>query len=570
MIPAVHFLVVLAAAVAIVWFFKSNPGAVERMKLYLIHCWSWYLEPTDKTDKTDKSDIVDSFQSSDHQGECTANSSIQSRTPKKSAVATKLPAPLSQPKHRHSPTTKQTSKKAINSSKVVSTQPSAAEETEANSDGKCDSPLSDSKDEVISNDIERIPHETATRHPTKDHSTKPHLVENLEAKDSSAFSSEKTNAVPEANTVDLAEAEDDFITAEKRKRRRTRGGAKAQRQKLAQLEHVSSSPDNVPSKKVMKKGTDEPHHSVLPKLAAREGNDKPVHHRHTHHSVANQATEPTRLVSKYSPKQKSVSMEDVRQDDIHITPKSSPRISSANATYANVAANTSSSSPAVEESTSPTVTFSPQQPVSPSPSHSSVQSGNDKRQSWYSPFSSGLELDIVPRPQSSLSSESVLFKHRPSSMAFDASSGNYQHPDVLNALFRGREDVCTGNGNALGLAPKLDNNENLPIIPELQSPTPYNRWDLFGSSKAPIAPPSATTGRPLSMAGLMAIKPEWDHTLISREMDAQNPRHSWGVIGNNETEGWSAQPEPYHAERKKSNGGFSFFDRRLSSFSPRR
>jgi hypothetical protein len=63
---------------------------------------------------------------------------------------------------------------------------------------------------------------------------------------------------------------------------------------------------------------------------------------------------------------------------------------------------------------------------------------------------------------------------------------------------------------------------------------------------------------------------EWDTLLSQDELEVRHPRHSWGVIGNVETEAWSTQPSPIQHERKKSNSGFSFFDRRLSTFSPRR
>lgn len=540
---------------------------MERAKLYLVHCWNWYRELREPVVKRD---MIDSFQSSDHQDLSSANSSTSARAVKKSTVTTKSTAPLSQPRHRHSPITKQTYKKTNNASKAIPIQASTAEESEVDLDFKKGPPLTESKRERSFNTIEDSWHETTPNLPTEDHSTTTHLVENLEIKDSSAFSPEKTNAVPKANTVDLAEAEDDFITAEKRKRRRTRGGAKAQRQKMAQLEQSPPSPDSVPIKKAVKKGTDEQQHAslLLKSSSSRDGNEKNTH-RYTHHNSP-QTPEPNRSAApKYSPspKLRTISFEDTRHDDSHTTPKSSPRISNTNATYANVAANTTSSSPVTEETPSP-VAFSPQPQVSPS--HSSMVSNNDKRQSWYSPFSSGLELDIVPRPQSSLSSESVRFKRRPSSMAFDIGAGNYQHPDVLNALFRGGEGDYPAHENVLGLTPKLDNNEMRRIVPETLAPAPYNRWELFDSNtKAPIGPPSAASGRPLSVAGFK-VKPEWDNVLTSQEMEPRQSRQSWGVIGNNEPEGWSTQPEPIRLERKKSNSGFSFFDRRLSSFSPRR
>ncbi|KAI8583583.1 hypothetical protein K450DRAFT_221828 [Umbelopsis ramanniana AG] len=533
----------------------------------MIHCWKLYREPTVNANNMD---TLDSLFSSDEEHDATAsagNFPTQTRTPKKPTNITKVSSPLSQPRQRHPPSSaRQSSKRVSSTSKPTPTQTPSVEEEEKNLEDN--HIMTDSKEEVsppiITNNNDS--YESTTESPTEDHSTRTDSVENLAATDASAFShTEETNAVPEASTVDLAEADDDFITAAKRKRRRTRGGAKLQRQKMAQMEQCNSASDQSHVKKPTRKTSDEQYTSSGPKSNPKAGNEK-FTHRHNHHS---QAHEPVRTTSKLSPKLTSVSCEDVVCDDVQGTPKSSPRVSNTNITYANVAASTSAPSPVAEQRTAAVIS-SPQSPVSPALSQSSVVSNNEKRQSWYSPFSSGLELDIVPRPQPSLSSESVLFSGRPVSMGFDAKTGNYQHPDVLNALFRGGEGFLPTKGNALGLVPKFDNSEMRPNLPEHPiASAPYLRWDLYNNTRTPIAPPSSATERPLSMFNAKSQQP-WDSLLSQDELEVRHPRHSWGAIGNVETEAWSTQPSPIQHERKKSNSGFSFFDRRLSTFSPRR
>lgn len=546
---------------------------MEKAKLYMIHCWKLYREPAVNVNNMD---ALDSLFSSDEEQDATASSgnfSSQIRTPKKSTTnITKVSSPSSQPRQRHPPSAaRQSSKKVSSASKPTSVEtPSVEDEEEVETNMGENHVNSDVKEEVsppiITNDNDS--YEAMTESPTEDHSTKTDSVENLTATDASAFShTEETNAVPEASTVDLAEADDDFITAGKRKRRRTRGGAKLQRQKMAQMEQSPLAADQPHVKKPVRKTSDEPHTSPVSKSIPKEGNEK--HMQRQNYYNPSQTQESARNTSKFSPRPTSVSYEDGVYDDVQGTPKSSPRVSNTSITYADVAASTSAPSP-VAEHPSIAVISSSQIPVSPVLSQSSAVSNNEKRQSWYSPFSSGLELDIVPRPQPSLSSESVLFSGRPISMGFDANTGNYQHPDVLNALFRGGEGIPPAKGNALGLVPKLDNNELRPPLPEHQvAHAPYQRWAPYNSTRTPIAPPSSTTERPLSMFNVKT-HPEWDALHAKDELEVRHPRHSWGVIGNVETEAWSTQPSPIQHERKKSNSGFSFFDRRLSTFSPRR
>jgi hypothetical protein len=534
--------------------------------LYLIQCWKAYREPTVNSNKLD---ALDSLFSSDDDQDATAsvgNSTSQIRTPKKSINITKASSPLPQARQRHPPnSTRQTPKRGNNSFKTAPNYVPYVDEDEPSLD---DSNVTiDSKEVAPSITSNNTSNETITESPTEDQSIKTNLVENLAATDSSAFSHvEETNAVPEANTVDLAEADDDFITAGKRKRRRTRGGAKLQRQKMTQLEQSSSGPDLALSKKPVRTSSDEQASTSVQKSSPREGGEK-SNHRYSHHTplVAHEQIR----AAKHSFRQSSNNNDDPVHEDTQATPKSSPRTSNSNITYADVAASTSSSSPIAEQRTT-NVISSPPLPVSPALSQSSVVSNNEKRQSWYSPFSSGLELDIVPRPQPSLSSESVLFRGKPSPIAMERDTGNYQHPDVLNALFRGGESFLPVKGNALGLVQKYDNSEMRYNQPEnhLVS-TPYQRWDLFNNTRTPIAPPSSGLERPLNMVNVKT-KPDWDTLLSTDEFEARNPRHSWGAIGNFETERMSTQPEPIQHERKKSNSGFSFFDRRLSTFSPRR
>ncbi|KAG2180698.1 hypothetical protein INT44_003705 [Umbelopsis vinacea] len=548
------------------WFVKANPIGVEKAKMYMIHCWKLYREPTVTANNMD---TLDSLFSSDEDSTSGNIPSSQTRTPKKPTNITKVASPLSQPRQRHPPSSARQSSKRVSSSssKPTPTQTPSVEEEEKNLEDNHG--IADSKEEVSppittnNNDS----YETITESPTEDHSMRTDSAENLTATDASAFSpTEETNAVPEASTVDLAEADDDFITAAKRKRRRTRGGAKLQRQKMAQMEQCNSASDQTHVKKPARKTSDEQYTLPGPKSNPKAGNEKSMHR----HSQPNpiQANEPVRNTSKSSPKLTSVSHEDGVCDDVQGTPKSSPRVSNSNITYADVAASTSAPNPVTEHRTTAVIS-SPQSPVSPALSQSSIVSNNEKRQSWYSPFSSGLELDIVPRPQPSLSSESVLFSGggRPGSMGFDAKTGNYQHPDVLNALFRGGEGFLSSKGNALGLVPKFDNSE---VRPEHQmASAPYLRWDLYNNTRTPIAPPSSATERPMSMFNAKTPQ-QWDSLLSQDELEVRHPRHSWGAIGNVETEAWSTQPTPIQHERKKSNSGFSFFDRRLSTFSPRR
>ncbi|KAM3583370.1 hypothetical protein VKS41_004283 [Umbelopsis sp. WA50703] len=480
----------------------------------------------------------------------------QTRTQKKStSISTKVATPLSQPRQRQLPVSaKPASKKTSSPSKLLPTQPTAcgAEEpntTETNSKAFCKSNEPDSSD--VEDKITK-----ATDHQTDDHFISKPSVENLQTQDSSAFSAKKTNAVPEVKQVDLAETDDDFITAEKRKRRRTRGGAKAQRQKQAQTEQSSAGTDHVPKIQVKKSHDGHSTYKVHEKESTsthRVPQPTPTH-----------GLEPRRKLQT-TQNYRSSGHEENAHDDGRTTPKSSPRLSSTNVTYANVTANASNNnSPVADESSLP-VTFAPQPPVSPSPSHSStVVSDNEKRQSWYSPFSSGLELDIVPRPQPSTSSESIPFNGRSPTLAMDTSPMNYQHPEVLDALFRGSRHSHLDANAGLGLAYAVNVDQGLNASDTQTLPA---RWDMFGNSRAPIAPP---TGIPRRMASNLKADSDWSQLPDINEPPIRNPRHSWGVIGSQERETWQEQPNVDQGERKNSKVGFSFFDRRLSSFSPRR
>lgn len=512
------------------------------------------LAKTDKTNQVNPIELDLDVSESD---------TAQVRTPRKStSTSTKSLTPLSQTRQRQPPTAvKPASKKTSSPAKVLSTQPAApgAEEpniTDNHNKASCKSTEPESSN--IENKATKTPD-----YPIDDHFISKQSVENLQPKDTSAFSTKKTNAVPEVKQVDLAEADDDFITAEKRKRRRTRGGAKAQRQKQTLTEHSTNISTNHVPKIQVKKHLDENTALKVPEKESVSTQRPPPQPT----SSPNHGLELRRKEQQTTHNHRSsMHNEETVHDEGRTTPKSSPRSSNSNVTYADITANASNNISPVADETSPPVAFAPQPPATPSPSHSStITSDNDKRQSWYSPFSSGLELDIVPRPQPSTSSESIPFNRRSPTLAMDTSPINYQHPEVLDALFRGSRHSHLDGNNGLGLAYGLQGEKSVSASDAQPSSV---RWDMFGNGRAPIAPPAGVPGY---MANHLNADTNWiEASDINDVPNARNPRQSWGVIGSHERETWQEQPNVDQAERKNSKVGFSFFDRRLSSFSPRR
>ncbi|KAG2174256.1 hypothetical protein INT43_004277 [Umbelopsis isabellina] len=527
-----------------VWYYELHSGSSMAGKA-----------KSDKTDKVTPIELDLDVSDSD---------TAQARTSRKStSISTKPSTPLSQPRQRQPPAAaKPASKKTSSPSKVLPTQQTAsgagAEEPNiTNNDNK---PFCKSTEPDSSN-TENKPTKNPD-HPIDDHFISKQSVENLQTKDTSAFSAKKTNAVPEVKQVDLAEADDDFITAEKRKRRRTRGGAKAQRQKQAQTEPSNVSTNHVPKIQVKKHHDETTAHKVSEKESVSTQRPPPPQPT----SGPNHMLEPRRKEQQPTQNYRSSVHEETVHDEGRITPKSSPRSSNSNVTYANITAKASNNNSPVADESSPPIASAPQQPVSPSPSHSStIISDNDKRQSWYSPFSSGLELDIVPRPQPSTSSESIPFNRRSPTLAMDTSAMNYQHPEVLDALFRGSRQSHLDGNTGLGLTYAIKGEKGVGASGVQPSPV---RWDMFGNGRAPIAPPA---GSPGFMANHLKADTDWIKVPDINDLpNARNPRQSWGVIGSHERETWQEQPNVDQAERKNSKVGFSFFDRRLSSFSPRR
>ncbi|KAJ2956730.1 hypothetical protein NQZ79_g7460 [Umbelopsis isabellina] len=510
-----------------------------------------------------KSDKTTKVNSNELDLDVSLSDTAQARTPRKStSISTKSSTPLSQPRQRQPPAAvKPASKKTSSPSKVLSTQPTASGTEEPNNTENDNKAFCKSTEPDSSNTENKAT--KALDHPIDDHSISKQSVENLQTKDTSAFSSKKTNAVPEVKQVDLAEVDDDFITAEKRKRRRTRGGAKAQRQKQAQTEQSNASTIHVPKIQVKKHHDETP----TPTHKVHEKESVSTHHRPPQSSPGpNHALESRRRDQQTTHNQRSSVHEETVHDEGRITPKSSPRSSNSNVTYANITANASNSNSPVVDESSPPVAFAPQQPASPSPTHSStIITDNEKRQSWYSPFSSGLELDIVPRPQPSTSSESIPFNRRSPTLAMDTSPMNYQHPEVLDALFRGSRQSHLDANTGLGLTYAIKGDNAVSASDAQPSPV---RWDIFANGRAPIAPPAGIHGR---MANHLKVDTDWTRVPDINDLpNARNPRHSWGVIGSHERETWQEQPNVDQGERKNSKVGFSFFDRRLSSFSPRR